>query len=324
MNMIPQEWFEAARDRLNGRIRQTPLTYDEHLGIYLKWENRQQTGSFKLRGALNKVLSLAPWEIEAGIVAASAGNHGQGVALACQIAGAHALVFASEHAVPAKISAMCALGAEVRLVAGGYAEAEKAAIAYAKEKRATWISPYNDGLVIAGQGTLGLETLQQLPEAIEMTWLVPVSGGGLAAGVAAAVKQRAGTKTGRLLIIGIQSEASPFMHALYHYGHQDHVVETPTLADGLAGAVEANSITIPMVKHLLDDLILVSEEDIRRAIAFAWFNYGEVIEGSAAVGLAAILSDQVPSRPSLIIISGGNIQPEVHQEIIRSGKEAQG
>ncbi len=319
--MLPPEWFEAARNRLKGRIYQTPLTYDERLNIHLKWENRQKTGSFKLRGALNKILSIEPWELEAGIVAASAGNHGQGVALACQIAGGRAIVFASEHAVATKLQAMRALGAEVNLVPGGYAEAEKAAIAYAQEQRATWVSPYNDGQVIAGQGTLGLEILEQLPEALEMTWFIPVGGGGLAAGIAAAVRPYQRQRTGHLRIVGVQAEASPFMHALYYHESQDHVVETPTLADGLAGAVEANAVTIPLVRNLLDEIILVSEEEIRQAIAFAWFAYGEVIEGSAAVGLAAVLSGKNAHHPAMIVISGGNIQPEIHQEIIQ--KEAQ-
>src|SRR5512138_867909 len=129
--MISPEWLDLAKRRIEGQIRRTPLTYDAELDTFLKWENRQVTGSFKIRGALNKVLSLEPWEQQRGLVAASAGNHGQGVAVAGQQVGAPVTVFASQHAVPAKVDAMRALGAEVRLVPGGYGAAERAGLAYA-------------------------------------------------------------------------------------------------------------------------------------------------------------------------------------------------
>ena len=186
--MIPFNWLEEAQARVAGVIQVTPLTYDPQNELYIKWENHQVTGSFKLRGALNKILSLQPWERERGIVAASAGNHGQGVALAARMTQAQAIVYASEHAVPAKIQAMQALGAEVRLVPGGYGEAEKAGLEFAARSGATWVSPYNDGQIIAGQGTLALETLAQLPGAASYTWLVPAGGGGLLAGTGAALK----------------------------------------------------------------------------------------------------------------------------------------
>jgi threonine dehydratase len=271
------------------------------------------TGSFKVRGALNKVLALEAWERAAGIVTASAGNHGQGVALAGSLVGAQVTVFVSEHAVPAKVEAMRRMGAQIVTVPGGYHQAESAALRYADEKRQTWISAYNDGLVIAGQGTLGLEIAADLPPDAAQVWLVPVSGGGLLAGVGAALN-RAET---RPRLVGVQAETSAFMHALFYRGTQQGVDDLPTLADGLAGEVEHGSVTIPMVKQWVDEIILVSEEEIARAVAYAWQEHGEIIEGSGAVGLAAALSGKIDQRPAVVVVSGGNIQPEVHADILR-------
>jgi threonine dehydratase len=313
--MIPSQWLYKASDRIAPHIRRTPLQYDPKLDIYLKWENRQVTGSFKVRGALNKVLSLADWEKERGLVTASAGNHGQGVALAGSLVHAHVIIFASEHAVPAKIEAMRSYGTEVRLVAGGYGEAEQAGLDFAQQNEMTWVSPYNDGQVIAGQGTLALETLQQLPAQGEYTWIVPVGGGGLVSGIGSALKLENNTFR-RHHLVGVQSKASPFMYALFHNGSQEDVIELPSLADGLAGPVEKNSITIPMVRNLADQLVLVEEEQIAQAVRYAWENYNEKLEGSAAASLAAVLSHTVSQLPAVIILSGGNIQPEIFQQLL--------
>jgi len=309
--LIPYTWLTEAAQRISPYIQRTPLTWDAENDLFLKWENHQITGSFKLRGALNKVLILQPWERDQGIVTASAGNHGQGVAYACRLVGAPVLIFASEHAVPAKVDAMRNLGAEVRLVPGGYAEAEAAGLSYAQTHAATWISPYNDGQVIAGQGTLGLEALEQLSNTPPSTWVVPVGGGGLVSGIAAALENL----SPRPKIIGVQSTASAFFHSLFHQGSQAEVIELPSLADGLSGPVEQGSVTIPIVQSSLDDLILVKEEQITSAIRFAWRRYHECIEGSAAVTLAAVLAGKITSKAALCIFSGGNIQPELHRAI---------
>jgi threonine dehydratase len=309
--MIPYIWLTEATQRISPYIQRTPLTWDMENDLYLKWENHQITGSFKLRGALNKVLTLQPWERDQGIVTASAGNHGQGVAYASRLVGAPVLIFASEHAVPAKVDAMRSLGAEVRLVPGGYAEAEAAGLFYGKTHATTWISPYNDGQVIAGQGTLGLETLEQLSGSQPSTWVVPVGGGGLVSGIAAALENL----SPRPRLIGVQSTASAFFHALFHLGSQAGVIELPSLADGLSGPVEQGSVTIPMVRQRLDDMILVTEEQITVAIRFTWQRYHECIEGSAAVTLAAVLAGKITTKASLCIFSGGNIQPELHRTL---------
>ena len=309
--MIPYEWLEQADSRIAPYIQRTPLTHDTARGLYIKWENRQVTGSFKARGAFNKVLLLEDWEREVGLVAASAGNHGQGIALAGQKVGAAVEVYVSEHAVPAKVKAMHALGAVIHTVPGGYGEAEAAGKAYAEDQKKTWVSPYNDGQVIAGQGTVGLEIYREL--LVETaTWLVPVGGGGLLTGIGASIREQAV----RPSLIGVQAEASAFMHSLFYKGTQEGTPDLPSLADGLAGEVEHGSVTIPMVKQLADEIVLVNEDEIAYAIAFAWYVYGEKLEGAGAVGLAAVLSGMVEDRPVVVVVSGGNVQPEVHAEVV--------
>ena len=324
--MIPYLWIEEAATRLSNQIIETPLSYDPRLDLYLKWENRQLTGSFKARGALNKVLTMQPWERERGIVAASAGNHGQGLALAGKKAKVRVKIFVSENAVPAKIEAIRNLGAEVQLVSGGYGEAEQAGLAYAAEGTATWVSPYNDGQIIAAQGTVGLEILRQLTKSTpnktdSFTWVVPIGGGGLCAGIAGAIHGNDLPKSGSHRLIGVQSEASPFFHAIHQYGTQSGQIELPSLADGLAGPVEEGSVTIPILQRYLDDLVLVSEDDIREAIVYSWLHYHERIEGSAAAALAAVLTGRITTRPALVVISGGNIQPELHARLCADLKD---
>jgi len=304
--MIPSEWLDRANQRLIGQVKVTPLVEDVQSGWFVKWENHQDTGSFKLRGALNKVMTLLPEEIATGLVCASAGNHGQGVAVAGNQVGAQVVVFASEHAIPTKLAAMRKLGAEVRLVAGGYTEAEAAGKVYAQKMGMAWISPYNDIQVICGQATLGFEILDQMDGKQFHEIYLPAGGGGLAAGVGAVLKRFAP----QVKVIAVQSETSAYLQQLFYQGSQVGVIEQDSLADGLAGAVEEGSITIPLVKQVVDEFVLVSEEEIGQAIAFAWRRYGERIEGSAAVSLAAARRSVSPERPVVVLLTGGNIQPE--------------
>ena len=315
--MIPYEWIEQAEQRVAGHIRETPLTLDSKRGLYLKWENHQVTGSFKPRGALNKVLTLEEWERKPGLITASAGNHGQGVALAGQLTGTAVEVFVPLHAVPAKIDAIRGLGAQIHFVDGGYAEVESAGRHYALETHKVFVSPYNDGQVIAGQGTIGPEILHQIDRATDsgaeiVNWIVPTGGGGLISAIGVSLTRI----KPRPKLIAVQAAASPFTHALFHRHLQEGIQDLPTLADGLSGAVETGSVTIPMIKQYVDDFLVVSEEAIAAAIAFAWYTYHERIEGSAAVGLAAILEGMVKEHPSVVIISGGNVQPEMHEKIV--------
>jgi len=318
-SMFPFEWLVEAVDRIQPYIVQTPLIYDIERDLYLKCENRQITGSFKVRGALNKALTLQPWERELGLVAASAGNHGQGVALAGDLLNTHVRIYCSSSAAPNKIDAMRRMGAEVILVEGGYGNAEIAGLKYAADTSTSWISPYNDSQVIAGQGSISLEILESNSNLGNATWIVPTSGGGLTSGIGIGLKRYSPNAQ----LIAVQAAASPFMHAVYHDRIQDNIEDLPTIADGLSGPVQSGSITIPLIRHYVDDSILVDESEIEMAIAFAWWQYGEKIEGSAATALAAVLRGKVTNRPAVLIISGGNIQDEKFQEIIsRYGKKS--
>ena len=315
--MIPKDWIDQAYERISSHIVRTPLTYDRPNGLYIKWENHQVTGSFKARGAFNKVLNLEDWEREEGLLAASAGNHGQGVALAGQAFDAPVTIYAPDHAPAVKVKAMKALGADVRLIPGGYDAAEQAAIAQAEGSNATWISPYNDGDVIAGQATVALETIQQLEEHTEFdisnsVWLVPGSGGGLVAGIGAVLKSLPKPP----ILVAVQTKSEPFMHSHFYHGHQDIQVESRTIADGLSGSVEEGSITIPLIRKYVDEIVLVDEDEIGRAISVAWHEFGECIEAAGAVVLAAALSGLVPKRPAVAVVSGGNINPEAHKAFI--------
>lgn len=322
--MIPYEWFERAEERIAPHVVETPLTHDDRRGLYLKWENRQVTGSFKARGALNKVLALNDWEREAGLVAASAGNHGQGVALAGRLTGAQVEVFVPAHAAASKVEAMRSLGARVHFVQGGYGEAEAAGKRHAEAENKVFISPYNDVQVIAGQGTLLMEILRELASPTGRatgperdvpriaSWVVPTGGGGLisSCGVVLARLEQPTT------LMGVQPAASAFTYSLFHHQTQEGVADAPTLAEGLSGPMDDESVTIPMLRQFVSDMIVVSEDSISRAIAFAWKTYGERIEGSGAVGLAAILDGKVPGRPCVVIITGGNIDEHVFQAVI--------
>jgi threonine dehydratase len=310
--MIPYTWLEQAYERISPYINITPLTYDAQNDLYLKWENHQVTGSFKARGAFNKILSLQDWELKRALVTASAGNHGQGVALAGRMKQARVIIFASEHAMQNKLQGMRKLGAEIHLVHGGYGEAEKAGISYAKTTGAIWVSPYNDGMIIAGQGTIALEIMHELPDPSSITWVVPAGGGGLVSGIGCALQKLKPLPR----LFAIQSEASSFLYNIYHHGTQNGVVELPSIADGLAGPVEEGSVTIPIVKKYVSDFILVSEIEIRKAIKFAWLTYQEQIEGSAAAALAAVISGKVSHKPALVVLSGGNITADDHTQII--------
>jgi threonine dehydratase len=314
--MIPIEWLFMAAERIKDHIIQSPITYDEELNIYLKWENKQVTGSFKIRGALNKITSLQNWELDQGLVTASAGNHGQGVALSGKIIGAPVTIFASDQAVPSKINAMRKLGAEVILINGGYGIVEQTALEYASQKNSTFISPYNDGQIIAGQGTIGLEIIDKLMDDQNFTWITPVGGGGLISGVGVVLDHF--KKNHRL--VGVQSDASPFTYALYHTGTQSNIADLPTLADGLSGPMQSGSVTLPLIKNLVDDVVLVTEVDIAQGIAYAWHKYHEIIEGSSATVLAAVLTGKIKS-PAILIITGGNIQSEIHTQICQKYSE---
>lgn len=313
--IVDRSLVEAAALRLRAHVRHTPLVTDPPTGIWLKCEQEQLTGSFKLRGALNRCLQLTPVELTRGLVAASAGNHGQGVAYAARLLGARATIVVPSDAIKCKVEAIRSLGADVRMVPGGYAAAEMEGERLASSTGGIWISPYNDPEVIAGQGTIGLEIEGQwgdAPGSGQAAVYVPVGGGGLAVGIGAALD---GLRD-RIRVIGVLPEASPYLHSFFHTGSMAGVVESPTLADGLSGPVEQNSITLSLVQRFVDDMVLVSESEIRKAMQWAG-SRGMVAEPSAAVALAACLRQ--PTGTRLAVLSGGNVDPGLWQEITSGG-----
>lgn len=319
MTMLPVtvEDIIAARARISGHILRTPMQEDAALAalcgqrVVLKLEHRQTTGAFKLRGATNALLSLTQAARARGVVTASTGNHGRALAHAAGVLGVPAVVCLS-HLVPAnKVAAIRALGAEVRVIGASQDDAmDEVARAVAQEGLSE-ISPFDDARVVAGQGTLGLEIAEDCP-GLELV-LVPLSGGGLASGVAAAVKARQPNAR----VIGVSMQRGAAMAASLAAGHPVQVTEMASLADSLGGGVGlANAVTFAMCRALLDDVILLSEAEIAAGMRHA-ARIGETVEGAAAVGIAAILAGKITARgPVVIILSGQNVDPALHARVM--------
>jgi threonine dehydratase len=278
--------IEEARARLDGVARATPVYGSETLSrrigreVWLKAENLQRTGSFKIRGAVNKIATLSEPEKRAGVVAASAGNHGQAVAWAAREEGAKATVFMPQDAPMAKVEPTKNYGAKAELVGAAFEESLAAALKYADETGAIFVHPYEDETVIAGQGTIGLELAEQVPQA--ETVVIPVGGGGLAAGIALALR---GVKRD-LRIVGVQAG-----------------LKGPTIADGIA-VKQVGEHTGRILDDVLDDLVSVSDDEICQAILLLLERSKLVVEGAGAVGVAALLSGKAGGAgPAAAIIS---------------------
>ncbi len=307
-----------ARNRIRGRVLHTPLRPADGLArragvaVLIKCEHQQTTGSFKLRGATNAVLSLTQEARGAGVVAASTGNHGRAVAHAGKAAGVRAIVCLSKLVPDNKVRAIRALGAEVRIVGESQDDAQVEVDRLVAEAGMAEIPPFDHAAVIAGQGTLGLEIVEDAPELAML--LVPLSGGGLVSGVALAVK----TLKPDCRIVGVTMERGAAMVQSLAAGHPVEVAEERTLADSLGGGIGLeNRHTFQMVQALVDDTVLVSEDEIAAGIRLAYEEEGEVIEGGAAVGIAAMLAGKVkPKGPTAIVLSGKNIGAELHRSIV--------
>lgn len=306
--------IRAAEARIRGRVRPTPMLADPLLsGLALKQEYRQETGAFKLRGATNAVLSLAPDLLARGVVTASTGNHGRALAHAARAAGARAAVCLS-HLVPAnKVQAVRDLGAEVRIVGQSQDEAMEEVVRAVADEGLTEIPPFDHPDVVAGQGTLGLELLSACPAPSDV--LIPLSGGGLAAGVAAAVR----VLSPATRIVGVSMQRGAAMAASLAIGHPVEVAEVQTLADSLGGGIGlGNRVTFAMCRALLDDVVLVSEDEIAAAMRHIHAVTGDAVEGAAAVGVAAILAGRVSAGPATVcILSGANVAPETFARILQ-------
>jgi len=301
--------IEQAAERIRPYVRTTPLDHSLYLSqllgaeVFLKLENMQHTGSFKVRGAMNKLLTLAPEQRQAGVVTASSGNHGAAVAYGAQALGLRALIFVPQHASPTKVAAIQRLGAELRFAGDDVAQTEGIAREYAAQRGLAYIPPYNDWDVAIGQGTIGVELLAQLPNIDSV--FVTVGGGGLIGGIASYLKSAPRPIT----VVGCLPERSPVMAASVEAGHVVEWPSLPTLSDGSAGGIEPDSITFPLCRDLVDEYVLVSEEEIAAALRLALDPLHHLIEGAAAVALAGLLKrqDLVRGRRAAVILCGANI-----------------
>ncbi|GIL11450.1 MAG: hypothetical protein BroJett038_01700 [Chloroflexota bacterium] len=300
-----------ARRRLAAHLRPTPLEAAPELGqaVWLKLENLNHTRSFKARGALNALLCLDVRAVK-GIITASSGNHAQGVAFAASRLGLPARVIVPTHTPRRKIEGVRRYGAEVILFGDTYDEAEAEARQLEKAEGLTFISPYNDARVIAGGGTVGLEILDDLPDAARV--LVPAGGGGLISGIGLALK----SVRPDIELIGVCSTATP---ALYNVVHgTSHPQVWDTLAEALSGEIEPGSITVPLARQVVNRVVLVEEAAIAEAMRRLLFDAGWVVEGGGAVGVAALMSGAVAAdgHPTVVVITGGNVDETALRRVI--------
>jgi threonine dehydratase len=330
--IAPRHVLAAAR-RLesSGLVRRTPLEKSFSLSatvpadVYHKLESFQPTGSFKVRGAANKLLRVREEQAEVfrrGFVAASAGNHGLGLSHASTALSARTTLVVPRSVSPAKLESLWRYPVELIVSLGNYDAAERDARRIAEERGLAFVSPYNDADVIAATGTIGLEILADLPDADIV--LVPVGGGGLPAGIALWIKSIAP----RTRVIGVQSDASPAMHHALAASRIVPIEEKPSLADGLSGGIEAGSMTFDLCKRYLDEIVLVTESEIVEAMR--WFLREEriVVEGSGAVGTAALLAGKIDftrsgvPRPRVVdVVSGRNVAEATLREILAKPAE---
>jgi threonine dehydratase len=314
--MITVEAIQQAQQRIAPYITPTRLERandPNKIGtdVWLKLENGNITHSFKIRGALNAMLSLSDEARQRGVITASSGNHAQGIAYAAHQTGTKAQILMPPKTPQRKIDGVRRYGAEAILVGPTYDDAEHEAISRAQAEGLTYVSAYNDPNVIAGAGTVGLEIITQLPEVERV--LVCVGGGGLISGVACAVKAH----NPSIEVIGVCAEAAP---AMYNFFYGQQLPEQDTLADALAGDIETGSMTFDHVRRDVDKIVLVSETQIANAMRWLVYRQGWIGEGGGIVAVAALLSGVVPQthQPTAVVVSGGNVDEGVLHTILCS------
>ncbi len=318
--------IETARDRIASVALTTPVLPTTSLAtlagrpVWLKAENLQRTGSFKIRGALNALSQLEDAQKQAGVVAGSAGNHAQGVALAAAELGFPCTIFMPEAAALPKVEATKGYGATVVLHGSHLGEAVDAALSHAAETGAKFIHPYDDRAIIAGQGTLGLELMEQLPNGPPPTIVIPIGGGGLISGSAAAIKALRPDAT----VVGVQSAAVAAYAASREAGHPVTVPAMPTVADGIA-VVRPSELAFACIEAFVDDIVTVEDTAAKASVALLLERAKLLVEPSGAVPLAALLSRSVAGEgPVVLVLSGGNIDPQLLGGLLRDGLEARG
>jgi threonine dehydratase len=318
--MIGLQDIQTARDRIRNAIRLSPCTYSEAFSaltnnsIFLKLDNQQRTGAFKERGALNKLLTLTAEERARGVIAASAGNHAQGVAYHAGRHGIHARIVMPLPTPLTKVSSTRAYGADVLLHGANYDEAYAKAVEQSRAEGLTLVHAFDDDAVIAGQGTLGLEILEQHPD-VEAV-VVPIGGGGLIGGIACAVKETNPTVT----VYGVQPAKIASMKAAVHEGKPVTLAAAATIADGIA-VRRAGERTLPMVQKYVDDIVTVEEEEIANAILLLLEREKTLAEGAGAAAIAAMLNRKLPlaGKRVAVLVCGGNIDVTLLSRIIERG-----
>jgi len=318
--------FEAARAVVAHVAQVTPMESSRFLSrvlgseVLLKCENLQRTGSYKLRGAYNLISSLTDDERSRGVVAASAGNHAQGVARAAHALGIKATIFMPIGVALPKLQATQDYGAEVVLAGSIFNESLKAAKDFVAETGAVFIPPFDHPAVVTGQGTLGLDILDQVPDVD--TVIVPIGGGGLISGVASAMKQRAAELGRSLRVIGVQAENAAAYPPSLAAGKPVKIDVLPTISDGIAVATPG-ALNFEIIKNVVDEVVTVSDDDTARALVLLLERAKLVVEPAGAVGVAAILAGKVTNAGKTVaILSGGNIDPMLMQRIIAHGLAA--
>lgn len=318
--------FERALENVRQVAIESPILRSEFLSeltgqeVWFKCENLQRTGAYKVRGAFNRMSKLTKEERKLGVIAASAGNHAQGVALAAKKLGIKATVYMPIGASLPKVEATKGYGARVVLVGSTFAEALKASQEEAKESGAIFIPPFDNQDVVVGQGTVGLELMQQWPEV--QTIIVPIGGGGLAAGVAVAAKLVAKAQGRKIRIIGVQSEHAAAYPASLKAGKVTEVQTTPTIADGIAVS-KPGRIPFELIRQHVDKVVTVSENEIAKALLILLERAKQVVEPAGAVAVAALMSGKAKAKGNTaVILSGGNMDPLLLQRVIRHGLSA--
>lgn len=313
-----------AAERIYDFIIHTPLRRSEAFSanlaanVFFKLENLQTTGSFKLRGATNRLLTLSDEERSTGCVTASTGNHGAAVACATKKLGASGIVFVPEQTSSAKVDAIRSYGGDVRFFGTDGVDTEQHAREYAQENELFYLSPYNDEEVVAGQGSCGIEIVEQLP-AIDAAFIA-VGGGGLIAGVGSVLK----THNPDIRIFACQPRASAVMAHSIEAGRILQLESEPTLSDGTAGGIEADTMTFPLTQAVVDEFVLVDEQQIGAAMRQYMDSEGHTIEGAAGVAIAGMIcrKDEIRDKNVVVIICGGNISQDTLTRVRTMGTDS--
>ncbi|MEQ1722097.1 MAG: threonine ammonia-lyase [Pseudobdellovibrio sp.] len=318
--------IKDAQNTIKDLIIKTPCDFSSSCSklmgadIYLKLENNQRTGSFKIRGAANKISSLTEAEKAKGVIACSAGNHAQGVALSATLSGVKSVIVMPETAPLTKIEATQNYGAEVILKGQSFDEAKEYAYQLAQEKSYVFVHPYEDEKVIAGQGTIGLEIFEQIPHLDQI--IVPIGGGGLISGIAIALK----SLNSKIKVIGVQSQAVDTMYQMFkHQKYTEPNYGVATIADGIAIKAPSKEMYTSFISKYVDDVVTVSEGEIAEAIVYLLERAKTVAEGSGAAALAAVLSGKIKlEKKNCVMVCGGNIDLNIISQVIQRGQIQRG